>query len=130
MNIANNIGDSPLLVAVKNGSYNMVEILLRWEDIKVNKATLYTAMESGYDNVAALLRKKVTQSPNETETCIVCMDRSPDVVLGPCGHENLCGACAFQWDEEKKGCPIDRFPISRIFPLREAEGKSSSQKRD
>ena len=32
--------------------------------------------------------------PVESQTCCVCYDKSPEVYLVPCGHNNLCEACA------------------------------------
>ena len=38
-------------------------------------------------------------------TCVVCMDNPPNVVLVPCGHQNLCSPCANQWKDENGTCP-------------------------
>ena len=32
-------------------------------------------------------------------TCVVCMDNPPNVVLVPCGHQNLCSPWANQWKD-------------------------------
>merc|ERR1712150_469429 len=34
---------------------------------------------------------------HQRPTCIVCLDREPNVVLVPCGHQNLCSQCAHKW---------------------------------
>ena len=68
--------------------------------------------------MADFLKEKVREPPEESSACIVCLDRMPDVVLIPCGHKNMCGACAYQWwSEEMKGCPMDRTWITEILPL-------------
>ena len=50
-------------------------------------------------------------------TCVVCMDNPPNVVLVPCGHQNLCSPCANQWKDENGTCPTDRKEIVMIVPL-------------
>ena len=64
-----------------------------------------------------LLDKKLAQPQNEYTNCIVCMDQPIEVVLVPCGHQITCGQCAHQWNEEQKGCPLDRIDIFKILPL-------------
>ena len=51
---------------------------------------------------------------NTRPACVVCMDREPQVVLVPCGHQNLCAPCAYQWKEENGHCPTDRREIEII----------------
>ena len=54
------------------------------------------------------------RAQNTRPTCVVCMDREPQVVLVPCGHQNLCAPCAYQWTEENGRCPTDRREIEII----------------
>ena len=49
--------------------------------------------------------------------CVICMDRRPEVVLVPCGHQNVCAPCAHQWKEESGSCPTDRRKIDLIVTL-------------
>ena len=49
--------------------------------------------------------------------CVICMDCRPEVVLAPCGHQNICAPCAYQWKEENGCCPTDRRPIEMIVSL-------------
>ena len=44
----------------------------------------------------------------EEETCVICMDRSPNVTLVPCGHRITCQQCAERLEE----CPTCRSPIT------------------
>ena len=44
----------------------------------------------------------------EEETCVICMDRSPNVTLVPCGHRITCQQCAERLTE----CPTCRSPIT------------------
>ena len=44
----------------------------------------------------------------EEETCVICMDRSPNVTLVPCGHRITCEQCAERLEE----CPTCRSPIT------------------
>ena len=73
------------------------------------------ASDGDYEKVKQLLKSK--KPLNEHEYCLLCSDRTPDVVLIPCGHQTLCNACAHKWEEKKQGCPLDRLPISQIIPL-------------
>lgn len=125
VNQGNKYGVTPLLIAAHMGHVNVVELLIRREDILVNKADndgntpLSVAHKNWHLKVAAMLMDKVAKPLNGNQTCIICLDRKPDVVLIPCGHQNLCGACAHQWNEEQlnNNCPTDRIPISKIVPL-------------
>ena len=87
------------------------------------------AVQEGHDKVVSALKRKIATPSNGDATCIVCLDLKPDVVLVPCGHQNMCGACAHQWNEEQKGCPIDRTKIMEILPLEEEEGPSRKKLR-
>ena len=121
-------GSTPLLAAADKGHHKIVELMLRRQDILVNKAhrngktPLGAAHDKYHTKVEMLLMDKITTPNHENQTCLICLDRKPEVVLIPCGHQNLCGACAHQWIEEKKECPTERMPISRIVPLEEGEG--------
>ena len=49
--------------------------------------------------------------------CVICMDRRPEVVFIPCGHQNFCRPCAVKWKEDNGHCPIDRREITIVQPL-------------
>ena len=125
VNISNHSGVTPLLAAACNGHERVVELLLGHEDIQVKRASksgctpLNMAAQNGHDKVVDLLlpRAELTVPLNQNSTCIVCLDRLVDVVLVPCGHQNLCGPCAHQWSIIGKGCPMDRIQIYKILPL-------------
>lgn len=55
------------------------------------------------------------------ETCIVCMDFPPQVALFPCGHSNICVACAKKLNNgNSRGrpkCPTCRKPIQQWIKL-------------
>ena len=126
-------GDTPLYKAVIGGHREIIKLLQRERNILVGKAnnrglTPLSVAEAQANvpghphNVLCkelfeLLLEKAKEPLNETETCLVCMDHTPDVVLIPCGHQNMCGACAHQWGQEKMECPSDRIPISKIIPI-------------
>ena len=89
----------------------------------MNKATtkgatpLSISQLLGHAEIVELLKEKVRKRKADLTTCIICLDNVPEVVLVPCGHQNLCGGCAYQWYEEKKCCPTDRKKITEIIPL-------------
>ena len=88
--------------------------------------------EEGFRGVIKLMKKRISQPTNENATCIACMEREPEVVLFPCSHQILCGPCAHQWGEERKGCPMDRIAILEILPLerkRNEQGENKPAKR-
>ena len=116
--------------------------MLEHKDIKVNKATLEGLTPLGMallklkqgdgrrrEKIVALLKERVARPRNDTLTCIVCLDRKVDVVLVPCGHQNLCGACAHQLDEDHKRCPTDRSHVLEILPLSSEEGPGRKRRR-
>ncbi len=55
------------------------------------------------------------------ETCIVCMDFPPQVALFPCGHSNICVACAKNLtngnSRGRPKCPTCRKPIQQWIKL-------------
>ena len=51
-----------------------------------------------------------------TVLCFICEDREPDVFLVPCGHQNVCGPCAYGVKENSGLCPFDRKEITHIVP--------------
>ena len=135
-------GYTPLITAANNGHEEMVALLLGEEKIQVNladkegKTPLYCALSLGGDlnyRMIDLIKSKITRPVNKDPICIVCFDRKPDVFLEPCGHHNLCGPCAHQWNEVEKRCPMDRLRIWEIRPLeRESENgeEDNSTKHD
>ena len=93
INKANNYGATPLYLAAKCGHKKVVNLLLTQNGIQVNNTTndgftpLHIAALKGHENVVALLKKRIIRVPNDNDTCIVCMDRRPEVALVPCGHQ-------------------------------------------
>ena len=77
--------------------------------------------DSDEDEVAPLLYQdssddEIQLQPQGAHTCIICMEREPDVFLVPCGHQNVCGPCAYEWKEHSGRCPTDRKEIQMIVP--------------
>ena len=89
----------------------------------MNRATrrgstpLSISQRKGHAKIVELLKEKVRKRKANVTNCIICLDNEPDVVLVPCGHQNLCGGCAYQWYEEKMRCPTDRKKIKEILAL-------------
>ena len=85
---------------------------------------LAMALNMGHGKVEELLLEKVTKRQNRHQTCIRCHDSKVDVVLVPCGHQNLCYACArhvYRHAEVKK-CLADGTLISDVYQLWEELG--------
>ena len=128
VNQADENGFTPLYMAADDGNVKLVELLVGHKDIQLTKAIksgdtpLSIAMKWGqsqakYDSIVRIILEQLIKPQDENSTCIVCMDKRPEVVLVPCGHQNMCSPCASKWDGEQKGCPMDRIKISGILPL-------------
>ena len=113
----------------------VVRLLLSKDGIQVNKpdddgeTPLSYALTQGRKQVVQLLREEITSPMNANSTCIVCLDCKTDVVLEPCGYQNLCGPCAHQWNKEQNPCPLDRTKIWKVLPLKrkvEYDGEDTS----
>ena len=92
-------GETPLFTATKEGHTSVVELLLGHKDIQVNKPNkeginpLMNAHEKFNLELVLILMGKVTKPTYETSICLVCLESRPNVVLIPCGHQNLCNLC-------------------------------------
>lgn len=51
---------------------------------------------------------------SEDGVCVVCFARDIDVMLVPCGHIAICGACSRQVRSSRAGCPICRAAIENV----------------
>ena len=81
-----------------------------------------SSSEDSSDSDAPNEEEQLEEQHKDTEqesrpTCVVCLDRMPEVALVPCGHQNFCALCAYQWKEESGHCPIDRKQITMIMRL-------------
>jgi hypothetical protein len=49
--------------------------------------------------------------------CVICLDETPTVVFGPCGHSCICNTCCEQMQSinRSNSCPLCRRAISNIF---------------
>jgi hypothetical protein len=58
------------------------------------------------------------EQPDAT-MCVVCLERVKKIVLLPCRHYCLCGACARaqQASVEPSLCPVCRAPITSLLPI-------------
>ena len=52
------------------------------------------------------------------DECVICLDETPNVVFGPCGHSCMCNTCCEQMTKiihTSNKCPLCRRAISNIF---------------
>jgi len=52
------------------------------------------------------------------DECVICLDETPNVVFGPCGHSCMCNTCCEQMTKiihSSNKCPLCRRAISNIF---------------
>lgn len=59
------------------------------------------------------LRKQPTFEISDDSVCVICFDRTIDVVLDPCGHIVVCAECARSLNPHR--CPICRSEIQQIL---------------
>ena len=134
VNLGQNNGYTPLYIAAENGHGKIVDLLLKHQDINVKKACkdgytpLHVAKLQGHEESVARLVRHMKRPLDEDQTCLVCLDRTADVFLVPCGHQNLCGPCAYQIKEDSKRCPTDRSDMLEIVPLRYVEPKRKKRR--
>ena len=113
-------GYTPLYVATRKGHVSVVKLLLKHKDIQVSKTdhngvnAMLVALEEKDLELLCIIMEKAVKPVVENSECIVCLDRRPNVVLFPCGHQNLCSVCASRLKKEGQGCPIDRMPIFHV----------------
>ena len=113
-------GFTPLYAAAAKGYVGVVKLLVNHEDIQVNKAdhnganALMMALEKSESECFWIIVEKMIQPVYENSECLACLDRRPNVVLIPCGHQILCSVCASQLNAQGRGCPIDRIEIIHV----------------
>ena len=56
------------------------------------------------------------QPPDLCEVCLV-EERDARHALVPCGHQRFCASCAARVEEEARGCPLCRTPITMVLRL-------------
>ena len=56
------------------------------------------------------------QPPDLCEVCLV-EERDARHALVPCGHQRFCASCAALVEEEARGCPLCRTPITMVRRL-------------
>ncbi|GJD07365.1 hypothetical protein Gasu2_17310 [Galdieria sulphuraria] len=54
-------------------------------------------------------------------TCIVCLERSVNVLLLPCRHEETCSYCTILLDDRL--CPLCRSPVNKVEILKPSDVK-------
>jgi len=93
-----------------------------WEEL------LCMAYTFSADEVNAMFSHAMTQTVDavmadvknifDSETCVVCMDETPTIVIAQCGHLCACGACFGVMCKNKTNvtCPLCRSPVVAGIP--------------
>jgi len=93
-----------------------------WEEL------LCLAYTLSADEVNAVLSHAMAQTVDavmadvknifDSETCVVCMDETPTIVIAQCGHLCACGACFGVMCKNKTNvtCPLCRSPVVAGIP--------------
>lgn len=50
--------------------------------------------------------RKVLRPFDDNDTCVICLENSPNVIFLPCGHKCTCHECTHECIRHKKICPI------------------------
>jgi len=58
----------------------------------------------------------VVQPPDLCEVCHV-EERDARHAVVPCGHQRFCVSCATRVEEEARGCPLYRTPVTMVLRL-------------
>ena len=65
--------------------------------------------------------KEKKEDDDDDKNCVICYEKTPEVVFGPCGHQCICESC---YDKNKNGlknCPICRknidVVIRKVYPV-------------
>eukprot|EP00730_Choanoeca_flexa_P015998 TRINITY_DN7475_c0_g1_i1.p1 TRINITY_DN7475_c0_g1~~TRINITY_DN7475_c0_g1_i1.p1 ORF type:complete len:371 (+),score=37.91 TRINITY_DN7475_c0_g1_i1:119-1231(+) len=71
-----------------------------------------------------LLQRRAAQGQAELmETCVICLDTRPSVLIEPCGHLCLCDTCAITMARQQNEladnyrCPVCRALITSLRPV-------------
>jgi hypothetical protein len=81
-----------------------------------------TSSSSTMSELAALQRElaqkqsEVSEKMAQLTTCCICMDKSQNRAVNPCGHR-FCEACIDKHQETKKDCPTCRTIIQNVIKL-------------
>ncbi|KAG8176663.1 hypothetical protein JTE90_029310 [Oedothorax gibbosus] len=77
---------------------------------KCSPGTASSQLEQGKTLSTSMILDKVTSEPlSDTDECIICMERKPEVTL-PCAHA-YCLFCIEQWNVSNKTCPMCRETV-------------------
>ncbi|VDN01016.1 unnamed protein product [Thelazia callipaeda] len=82
--------------------------------LNLRKSLNYLLEDAALETCEVLFREHSPDSHHQricnSGTCIICMERTPDVIL-PCVHA-YCSLCIEQWKAiEKDWCPLCRHPL-------------------
>lgn len=61
------------------------------------------------------IKRKTKEQSSNSNTCIICCERSIDCVVMPCGHASFCSDC--RHTKSMSHCPICRVAITKVFKI-------------
>lgn len=86
-------------------------------------SSLADLLELEEQNSGLLPEEQLEQQAEELrgqDQCCVCMTRSKDAVLTPCGHKAMCVSCGEQLKARGRNCPLCRRRIDGVVRVYDA----------
>ena len=59
--------------------------------------------------------KEKKEDDDDDKNCVICYEKVPEVVFGPCGHKCICESCYDKNKNSLKNCPICRKNIDAVI---------------
>jgi hypothetical protein len=75
-------------------------------------------------------RPRGPEAADNSDTCVVCLDRKADAVVVSCGHRAFCLPCAVRLNTDRAPCPLCRTTMRGVYEevKRSKAGRSTTKK--